>query len=253
SDPNGNSYAIAPISSLLGTNNPEAKSLFTPIIMSPKILGYIYYGQIDSKDNEYNFINQTRRDAIYPAANDTMVATTDVWLRAGPRYWDATKQEYVDTGKVQMIKTGQTVVVGGDTVLASGGVSIWTPISAINPETPAPAPAAQAPKPLRDTPLAPVGAAIAPTFPCTGSLSLVEALICNDPELAKLDVELDRTYRKALNALQDEQKQELISEQRAWITKRAACADKGAIRKCVEGTYGRRLSSLRSRYGSATN
>jgi len=253
SDPNGDRYVIAPISSLIGTDYTGAKSNFTPVASAPKILGYVYIGKIDDGSNKLKFLNTTHRDAIYPAANDTMVATTDVWLHAGPRYWDATKQEYVDTGKVQMIKTGQTVVAGGDTILGSGGTSIWTPVAAINAETPAPPPARQAPKPLRDTPLAPERAANVPSFPCTGSLSRVEALICNDPELAKLDMELKRTYQKALNALQGEQQQELKTEQLAWIKTRAACKDNGAIRKCVADAYGRRLLSLRSRYGSAAN
>ncbi len=136
-DPNnGDQYAIAPISEVIGVDEQYSASAFTPQIAPGKVLGYAYIGYINDMTSEYEdrtFINQTRPSAIYPAPNDILVATKDVSLRSGPRRWDSAKQDYVDSKVVQKIKQGQSVSVAGDAILAKGGLSIWSPISAIDP------------------------------------------------------------------------------------------------------------------------
>jgi hypothetical protein len=136
-DPNnGDQYGIAAISEVIGADEQYIASSFTPQSAPGKVLGYAYIGYINEFSNEYEdrtFINKTRPSAIYPAPNDILVATKDVSLRSGPRRWDSAKQDYVDSKVVQKIKQGQSVRVAGDAILAKGGLSIWSPISAIDP------------------------------------------------------------------------------------------------------------------------
>lgn len=130
-------YAIAPISKVLNTNIQKNGPPFYPNT-SGKIRGYVNVGLIDEKTGEYKkrmFKNETNKNATYPAPNDILVAMTDVNLRTGPRKWDATQKDYANAttvkrqGQGQLIKQGQRVKVGGDIVLATGGLSIWAPIS----------------------------------------------------------------------------------------------------------------------------
>jgi hypothetical protein len=145
-DPNSRQqYAIAPISKMEGINPPNSKSSFTPQLASRKILGYVYIGSIDANKNTYTytdkrFKNESRPFAFYPAPNDTLVAMRKTSVRAGPpRLRDAAKRNYVlakqttKNGQPVEVMQGQRVTVGGDTILAKGGLSIWTPISAIEP------------------------------------------------------------------------------------------------------------------------
>jgi len=68
-------------------------------------------------------------------------------------------------------------------------------------------------------------------------------MICKDPKLAKLDVDVARSYQTAMTALQDEQKRHLMLEQRAWIKERAL-ANNAPMRQCGKDAFRRRLSTL---------
>lgn len=57
----------------------------------------------------------------------------------------------------------------------------------------------------------------AASFDCSKSQSKVEHLICDDPELSKLDDELGKIYQEAMNKANDEEKQRLITEQKHWL------------------------------------
>lgn len=88
---------------------------------------------------------------------------------------------------------------------------------------------------------------IRPTFDCAKASSRVEKLICANPQLAKLDVELLENYRQAialeldLNALK--------ATQQAWIKLRNACIDAA----CVNTSYSNRLVELKSQISLAQN
>ncbi len=59
------------------------------------------------------------------------------------------------------------------------------------------------------------GHARAASFDCTGSLTPVERVICQDPELSRLDEQLDRLYRAALLKAADPAA--VRESQRAWL------------------------------------
>lgn len=80
SDPNGDRYAIAPISNLIGTDYTGAKSNFTPVASAPKILGYVFIGKFDDGANKFKFLNTTQRRDIsrckrYYGCNDGCLAS----------------------------------------------------------------------------------------------------------------------------------------------------------------------------------
>lgn len=106
---------------------------------------------------------------------------------------------------------------------------------------------AQPPPPPVAVPAAETAAPkVGPAFDCSRAATPVETLICSDPELARLDVELDRTYRVAREKLQGQQRQKLVSEENAWIKGRAGCAGTPDMRGCVRTAYEERLAVLRS-------
>lgn len=78
------------------------------------------------------------------------------------------------------------------------------------------------------------------SFDCTKATTRVERLICDNPELSKLDDELNASYK---TALQDEAHAEAIRQaQKQWLKKRNACVDVD----CVKQVYEERFSSLNS-------
>jgi uncharacterized protein YecT (DUF1311 family) len=88
----------------------------------------------------------------------------------------------------------------------------------------------------------------APSFDCSKASSQVEELLCSDPELAALDVELARLY-KAVSAQTTGQKlKTLRTYQRGWIKGRNDCwkAVGAGARACVEASYRDRIRELRS-------
>lgn len=80
--------------------------------------------------------------------------------------------------------------------------------------------------------------AIAASFPCEKASTQVEKLICGDPELSKLDEELDTAYQRALGMVAA--KKPLHLQQRDWLATRDACADN----PCIRRAYDARLSRL---------
>ena len=120
------------------------------------------------------------------------------------------------------------------------------------PESPAPMPSVAAPASLTEAPIRPhvdtaTAPPIAPSFSCSGKLTPVEALICNDAGLAKLDLDLSQAYRKKMQDLQGKDRQRLVLEQRAWLKERAGCVSKGDLKQCVEDSFRRRRAALGSR------
>lgn len=129
---NKHQYAIAPITQTLDTNFSATGDVYTADVNSPNLAGYVYLGLIDEETGGFAdkfFENKTHPDITVPMPNDRLLAKRDTNLRKGPRFWDNKKGDYVFPPIVGVIKSGDIVVVGGDTILAKQGQSVWTPIS----------------------------------------------------------------------------------------------------------------------------
>ncbi|MDD2701721.1 MAG: hypothetical protein PHH36_10835 [Sideroxydans sp.] len=84
----------------------------------------------------------------------------------------------------------------------------------------------------------------AASFECAKAGTKVEHIICDNPEISKLDDELAYAYK---TALQDQSKLiGLKQEQKQWLNKRDGCQDK----ECVKRAYETRLGDLQSIYSS---
>lgn len=76
------------------------------------------------------------------------------------------------------------------------------------------------------------------SFDCAKAGSKVEHIICDNPEISKLDDELASDYK---TVLQDQSKANTIRrEQKQWLIERNECADAG----CVRETYRKRIEQL---------
>lgn len=88
------------------------------------------------------------------------------------------------------------------------------------------------------------------SFDCATAKATVEKLICRDPLLAQMDVELMRLYRLALT---DERSvpppDKVIIDQQFWLDARNQCASDPVPKTCVIRSYAERAHQLRQ--GSA--
>ena len=84
-----------------------------------------------------------------------------------------------------------------------------------------------------------------PTFDCTKAKLRVEQLICENPQLARLDVEMLQTYRQAAAVSLDANA--LKASQLAWLRMRNACTDV----TCLLGAFSGRMSQLNEQAGIA--
>ena len=76
----------------------------------------------------------------------------------------------------------------------------------------------------------------------------IEAMICDDEQLAALDRELSAVYGAASNKAVNEHPPTLKAGQRGWIKGRNACWKSGDKRQCVADEYQRRIAELQARY-----
>jgi uncharacterized protein len=80
--------------------------------------------------------------------------------------------------------------------------------------------------------------ALAASFDCAKAQTTVEHLICNNPDISKLDEELSAAYKAAL---QDEKRDEAIKlGQKQWMKERNSCSDAA----CVQSAYRKRIEQL---------
>jgi uncharacterized protein len=88
------------------------------------------------------------------------------------------------------------------------------------------------------------------SFDCATTRVSIEKLICRDPQLAQMDVELMRLYRLALT---DERSvprpDKVIIDQQFWIDARNQCASGPEPKACTIRSYAERAHQLRQ--GSA--
>jgi uncharacterized protein len=85
----------------------------------------------------------------------------------------------------------------------------------------------------------------AASFSCGGTLAPVEAMICHDPEVNVMDVDLSVAYKAALAASANPDG--IKGAQRAWLKQRDACPDTA----CLNRAYTLRLDQLRADLAAA--
>jgi uncharacterized protein len=93
------------------------------------------------------------------------------------------------------------------------------------------------------------GMAEGPSFSCDkvrpGS---IEAMICEDGDLSKLDRTLADVYEAASQKAKNEHPPVLRAEQRGWVKGRDECWKSDDKHECVEEEYRRRIAELQARY-----
>ena len=63
-----------------------------------------------------------------------------------------------------------------------------------------------------------ISAKTSPSFDCAKAATEVEKLICSDDELAKLDVEMNKSYHAFMKTLDDDfYRDKLKTKQREWL------------------------------------
>jgi uncharacterized protein YecT (DUF1311 family) len=81
----------------------------------------------------------------------------------------------------------------------------------------------------------------AASFDCTKAGTKVEHMICDNPEISKLDDELYRAYQDDLSKANEEQKQLVVTEQKHWLKHtRNVCEDE----TCLKLAYWSRQAGL---------
>lgn len=89
--------------------------------------------------------------------------------------------------------------------------------------------------------LAPPPPAIAQSFDCRKAGTPTEHAICKSLTLSALDTELSRVFQGALAAEGASGERRIRDAQRAWVTKRDACAAKEG---CIRAAYLQRIRAL---------
>ena len=88
--------------------------------------------------------------------------------------------------------------------------------------------------------LALAGNAHAASFDCTKAQSKVEHLVCDNPELSKLDDDLNAAYSNVLK--NDGSATSIRTEQKKWLKERNACLDAA----CLSSSYSQQIAFLKS-------
>lgn len=88
------------------------------------------------------------------------------------------------------------------------------------------------------------------SFDCATARASVEKLICRDPQLAQMDIELTRLYRLALTDQRSVPRPDkVLIDQQFWIDSRNQCASTSEPKACTIRSYAERAHQLRQ--GSA--
>ena len=100
------------------------------------------------------------------------------------------------------------------------------------------------------------GSAAGPSFTCQKAVHHVEKLICADPALAALDVEMAKRYKDTLAKAPADDKPGIQIEQERWLKSRNTCAADAERPACVRSHYQariERLSSFQALYASGSD
>ena len=86
-----------------------------------------------------------------------------------------------------------------------------------------------------------------PSFNCSKATHEIEQLICNDDELAALDVSLSNLYNTVYKNTPAAAQKRLKSEQIGWSKGRNDCWKSDDKRACTKGEYETRINELKDR------
>ena len=86
-----------------------------------------------------------------------------------------------------------------------------------------------------------------PSFNCSKATHEAEQLICNDAELAALDVSMNDLYQLVLKNTPKAAQKQLKTEQIGWVKGRNDCWKADDKRACVKTTYETRINELKDR------
>jgi len=87
-------------------------------------------------------------------------------------------------------------------------------------------------------------AAASPSFDCDRAKAEVEKMICNDDELAALDVTLATSFARALAHAPATSVSDLKASQKAWRQEMLKCSLRPDARQCTISAYNKRLGAL---------
>lgn len=87
-------------------------------------------------------------------------------------------------------------------------------------------------------------ATVAPAYTCKDSKSASELVICQNQDLAVLDIRLNATYSGVQSRMTDAELKVLRDQQRVWVKDRDKC---GADSGCIKALYVSRLQQLSTR------
>lgn len=92
-----------------------------------------------------------------------------------------------------------------------------------------------------------------PSFDCAKvEAGSIEAMVCADEELTRLDHQLAQVFREASKKAVNEHPPVLKAEQRGWIKGRNDCWKSADKRQCVADSYRLRTAELQARYRLVT-
>ena len=86
-----------------------------------------------------------------------------------------------------------------------------------------------------------------PSVDCARTTSTVEAAICGDDSLAKLDARLVGVYGAASKAATPDQRNRLAAEQQRWLEERNRCAGADRV-TCIKDRYMNRIADLQAQF-----
>jgi uncharacterized protein len=90
---------------------------------------------------------------------------------------------------------------------------------------------------------------VLPSFDCHHTTTVAERVFFTHQELPKLDVEMIRLFRDAVNQAPSDKRKDLHTEQARWIARRNDCgeSDDATVQKCIERSYRERIAELRQK------
>ncbi|MCD2176423.1 lysozyme inhibitor LprI family protein [Rhizobium sp. C1] len=94
---------------------------------------------------------------------------------------------------------------------------------------------------------------VKPSFDCSTAEHAIEELVCEDPELADLDVQLASVFQSALKKVEAmpntaPEIRHMKAYQLRWSRERNACAKSEDVKACTLDSYHRRIADLQARF-----
>jgi len=90
-------------------------------------------------------------------------------------------------------------------------------------------------------------------YDCGKAVTSLDKMICNDDNLAFLNLTLKENYEAGVASLdvvtpKDKRLEALNARQKAWKAKRDACTKASDVKKCILDVYNTRIAELQARY-----